>query len=264
MHPETTQPRIDRQPAVETLGTVLGVWAHPDDEAFLSAGLMALSRRQGQRVVVVSATDGELGNPDPSRWTPAEVAAVRRRELAASLAALDVREHIRVGIADGGCDRVTAAHGTALVGQVIDTVRPDTIVTFGPDGMTGHPDHRAISAWTTAAWSARGSQARLWYATLTPAFHRRWGEVNQNLSIFEDGCEPPSTPDHELAYEVRCEGTLLERKVLALRSHRSQVGPLVAALGSELFAAWWAGEAFVDARRPLAGPTLCRPDTGRR
>ena len=47
---------------VAELGTILGIWAHPDDEAYLSAGLMALARDNGQRVVCVTATRGELGH----------------------------------------------------------------------------------------------------------------------------------------------------------------------------------------------------------
>ncbi len=48
-------------PTIPNIGTLLGVWAHPDDEAYLSAGLIALVRRHGQRVVVVTATDGDAG-----------------------------------------------------------------------------------------------------------------------------------------------------------------------------------------------------------
>ena len=49
-------------------GTLLGVWAHPDDEAYLSGGLMAAATGAGRRVVVVTATYGELGTSDPERW----------------------------------------------------------------------------------------------------------------------------------------------------------------------------------------------------
>jgi LmbE family N-acetylglucosaminyl deacetylase len=128
-------------------------------------------------------------------------------------------------------------------------VRPETIVTFGPDGMTGHPDHRAVSAWVTEAWLARGWPAQLWYATLTPAFHRRWGHLNRKMSIFPAGSTPPETPEAELALEIRLDGDVLERKVRALRSHASQVEPLVAAVGVETFTEWWSQEAFVDATR---------------
>ena len=53
------------------LGTVLSVWAHPDDETYLCGGLMADAVRRGNRVVCVTATRGELGSPDEERWPPA-------------------------------------------------------------------------------------------------------------------------------------------------------------------------------------------------
>ena len=60
---------------ITDLGTVLGVWAHPDDEAYLSGGLMAMARDAGSRVVCVTATRGELGTPDPQAWPPERLAA---------------------------------------------------------------------------------------------------------------------------------------------------------------------------------------------
>ena len=88
---------------VGDLGTVLGVWAHPDDEAFLTAGLMAAARDNGQRVVCVTATLGERGTPDALRWPPGRLGPTRVHELRASLAALGVSEHHLLGVPDGGC-----------------------------------------------------------------------------------------------------------------------------------------------------------------
>jgi LmbE family N-acetylglucosaminyl deacetylase len=252
---------MQTHPPIAAVGTLLGIWAHPDDEAFLSSGLMALVRREGQRVAVLTATDGDAGETALGPNAHALVAALRRRELAASLAAVGVHEHYRLGLKDGGCDRVSVARGAALVGAVIDAVRPETIVTFGPDGMTGHPDHRAVSAWVTEAWLARGWPAQLWYATLTPAFHRRWGDLNRKMSIFPAGSTPPETPEAEVALEINLHGDVLERKVQALRGHASQVESLAAAVGAETFADWWSQEAFVDATTVLRGTTrqLARP-----
>ncbi|HLZ38595.1 MAG TPA: PIG-L family deacetylase, partial [Mycobacteriales bacterium] len=53
---------IDSPSGVADLGTILGIWAHPDDEAYLSAGLMAIARGAGSRVVCATATRGELGS----------------------------------------------------------------------------------------------------------------------------------------------------------------------------------------------------------
>ena len=58
--------------------TLLGVWAHPDDEAYMSAGLMAEFRRRGDRVVIVCATLGEHGTNDPRSWPPWPREPVRR------------------------------------------------------------------------------------------------------------------------------------------------------------------------------------------
>jgi LmbE family N-acetylglucosaminyl deacetylase len=160
--------------SVAELGTVLGVWAHPDDEAYLSAGLMAAARDAGQRVVVATATYGEQGTPDPQRWPAQRLAALRRYELAASLAVVAVHEHRWLGYTDGGCAAVEPQAGASVVGRLIDEVRPDTIVTFGPDGMTGHPDHQTISAWVSQAWQASGRSARLLHATRTRHWHAEW------------------------------------------------------------------------------------------
>ena len=75
------------------LGTILGVWAHPDDEAYLSAGLMADAVRRGNRVVCVTATRGEAGSQDPDRWRSEEMPRSRERALAACLRTLGVTEH---------------------------------------------------------------------------------------------------------------------------------------------------------------------------
>ena len=59
--------------------------------------------------------------------------------------------------------------GIAVVGALLDEVEPDTILTFGPDGITFHPDHIAVSRWVTEAWRQRGCRGRLLYADI----HRR-------------------------------------------------------------------------------------------
>ena len=230
---------------VDELGTILGVWAHPDDEAYLSAGLMAEARAAGQRVVVVTATYGELGAADPYRWGPDRLAAARSHELAASLAAVGVTEHRWLGFRDGEChDR--SAEGVAAVAQLIDEVAPDTILTFGPEGMTGHPDHQAVSRWTTDAWLTSGRRARLLYATLTQEFHDRWGELNERLGIWTYG-PPPSTPERDLVVNVQLEAGAIDRKVVALRAHASQTTSIVDAVGLDTFGRWWSVESFVAA-----------------
>ena len=224
-------------------GTLLGVWAHPDDEAYLTACLMADARRRGDRVVVVYATAGERGTADPDRWPPDRLGALRRDELRTSLAILDVHEHHVFGYPDGGCSRLDA---TDRIINIIDEVQPDTIVTFGPEGMTGHPDHRAVSTWTTSAWQASGCRSNLWYATLTPDFHTAWGAINDHIGLWADIDRPPCVADDDLIASIRLDGRLLDQKIAALRAHASQTESLVALVGVDTYREWWRTESFVD------------------
>jgi len=224
--------------------TLLGVWAHPDDEAYLSAGLMAEFRQRGDRVVVVTATFGEHGTSDPTTWPPPRLAARRYRELRDSLASLGVDELRTLGYADGQCDQ---EDGTASIAKHIAAVEPDLIVTFGPDGMTGHPDHRAVSRWTTDAWASTRPSADLWYATLTPHFHQRWGGLNNEIGLWADQPEPPCTEATELTQHTRLPKSLLDLKMAALRAHESQTRPLIDLVGEATYREWWRVESFRSA-----------------
>lgn len=234
---------VEHLPAIATL---LGVWAHPDDEAYLSSGLMSVVRKAGGRVVVVTATRGEHGTDDPSTWPPERLAPLRERELMDSLAQVGVHEHRWLPYRDGELADVPLARGVADLVPVIEEVRPQVVVTFGPDGMTGHPDHRAVSAWTTQAWRAAGRHAELWHATLTPGFHRDWGELNDEVGLWM--ATPPVTADADLSAQVRMSGALLDRKHRALRAHASQTRGLEDLVGSETYREWWSTESFVAAR----------------
>jgi LmbE family N-acetylglucosaminyl deacetylase len=224
---------------------LLGVWAHPDDEAYLSAGLMAQWVRNGGRVVVVSATRGELGTEHPEVWPPERLAAQRERELRRSLATIGVRDVRVLGFPDGGCEH---HDGTAAVAAHIRDVRPDLIVTFGPDGLTGHRDHRAVNKWTTVARDAVRPQADLWYATVTDEFHDRWGEVNEMTNFFYAGQpDTPRTPADELVYQTALSDDLLRLKANALVWHTSQTAGLIERVGMATYREWWRTESFVSA-----------------
>ena len=234
------------------LGTVLGIWAHPDDEAFLSAGLMAAARDAGQRVVCVTATLGEHGTSDPGSWPPTRMARVRERELQASLAALGVTEHHLLGLTDGTCADAPHELSVGHLARVIDAVEPDTIVPFGPDGMTGHVDHQTVSAWATDAHELAAPDARLLYATTTEEFAQAWEPSRDAFNVFLADGLPLRTPSHELAVELRLDPDAVDRKIVALRAQASQTTGLFEALGEERVREWWSTETFVEARTARA------------
>ncbi|NMO88949.1 PIG-L deacetylase family protein [Actinomycetospora sp. TBRC 11914] len=228
------------------LGTVLGIWAHPDDEAFLAGGLMAAARAAGSRVACITATLGEQGTDDPQRWPPRRLATVRRMELRASLAALDVTEHHLLGVADGGCAAESAAARVAQIGEIVDAVAPDTIVTFGPDGYTGHEDHQTVSAWAGAAREIAAPGARLLHATSTEEFVRRWSPARDAFDIFLADGLPLATPPSALAARFDLDPSLVEVKLVALRAQATQTRGLFAAVGEDRVREWFSTEAFVS------------------
>jgi len=228
---------------VDSLGTILGVWAHPDDETYLSAGVMAAAVASGSRVVCVTATRGEEGSPDHDRWPPAEMGAVREAELINALAILGVTEHHWLDYHDGACASVPAGEATRKIANVMETVNPDSVLTFGPEGMTGHPDHIAVSQWATAAWRSAAPGARLLYATTNPDWAKRFVPPLQALNVYAPGT-PPITPADELAIHLPLDGNLAEKKFRAIGAQVSQVEWLLAAVGEELFRAAIAQENF--------------------
>jgi LmbE family N-acetylglucosaminyl deacetylase len=232
-------------------GTVLGIWAHPDDEAYLSAGLMATAADAGARVVVATATRGESGTDDPQALPPERLAALREAELTESLRLLGVGEHRwlrgRHPLADGRLPAVPRDEGIGMIAGLLADVRPDLVVTFGPDGLTGHADHRTVSDWVTAAWERTGMRSRLWYVALTRGFLDRWGALCAELGVWMDGGPAEPVDELDTVHLRTCAGTLLDRKFAALRAHTSQTAGLIDRVGEHRYRQWWCTEAFVDA-----------------
>lgn len=217
------------------LGTVLGVWAHPDDETYLSAGLMAGAVRDGSHVVCVTATRGEGGSMDEERWPPATMGEVRELELLRSFEILGVTEHRFLGLPDVDMDTALPESGAAEVAAIMADVRPDTVLTFGPDGMTGHRAHQDVCRWTTEAFRASAPPgARLHYATYSPEWSAEFVPELNRFDVFRPGT-PPVTPVAEMSIHLELEPALLEMKLRAIEEHVSQVEAMVAAFGEDFF-----------------------------
>src|SRR5437762_12670383 len=112
---------------VRALGTILGLWAHPDDEAYLSGALMARALKNGQHAVCATATRGEAGFPDLVSTTHDERAAIRVADLDACLAVLGATEDHGLEARGGPSDQVEPEETAATVAVNIETVAPDTV-----------------------------------------------------------------------------------------------------------------------------------------
>jgi LmbE family N-acetylglucosaminyl deacetylase len=225
-------------------GTILGVWAHPDDETYLSAGLMAAAVDQGSRVVCITATRGEGGSMDEERWPTDMLGKVREQELLRSLDHMGVTEHHWLDMPDIDMDTPLPGSGAAAVRAIMGDVRPDTVLTFGPDGMTGHQAHMSVSTWATEAFHHDASDgARLHYATMTPAYVDEFAPIFEPLDIFRPGT-PPVTDPADLSIDLALDEEALDRKFRAILEHESQIEGIVAAVGTDVFRREMANEWF--------------------
>jgi len=183
----------------------------------------------------VTATRGEGGSWDEERWPSAQMGSVRDVELMHSLEILGVKEHIWLDYHDGDCALVPPEEGRRKVTAIIERVQPDTVLTFGPDGMTDHPDHKAVCAWTTEGFRlATKPGAKLFYATMTPEWAEEFVPRMNRFNVFENGT-PPVTPRDRLAIDFALPADLLDLKLGAIEAHVSQVEGMLNAFGADFF-----------------------------
>ena len=235
---------------VQSLGTILGVWAHPDDECYLSAGLMAVAREIGARVVCVTATRGERGTDDPENWPPHRLAPVREQELERSMSILGVDEHRWLDHCDGDVAEVPDEVGVLQLEQIMAEVRPDTVITFGADGMTGHCDHITVGRWATVAARRADGGARVLHAATDCSV---MADVNHHFDTFPvyGDVGPPTVSRDTAALVLELPEPIVEPKIAALRAQPSQTEPLVAHMGEVDYRRWISVEVFVDAPPPV-------------
>ena len=163
--------RIAGQPAAKTL---VAVWAHPDDEA--AAGpVLARYARDGVQVYMIIVTDGAQGGAHTAIPRGPELARVRAEEARCASDALGIHTPILLGFPDAQLGSYMEAPSrllevTARIQEEVQRLDPDVVITWGPEGGTGHPDHRLVSSIVTQLVRAGvpGAPQRLFYGSLPP------------------------------------------------------------------------------------------------
>lgn len=162
--------------AVNRHSRMMGVFAHPDDEVFCAGGMLAQWAEAGHETMIVSATRGEAGQiQDAHAATRNTLGTVREEELRAACAQLGVRHVECLDYRDGMLREVDEETLASDIAAYIRAFAPEVVVTFGPDGGYGHPDHIAISKATTLACqqiAAEGGRAPHLYYSVFPRQHR--------------------------------------------------------------------------------------------
>jgi LmbE family N-acetylglucosaminyl deacetylase len=227
---------------IKQLGTIMGIWAHPDDETFCSGGIMAQAVMNGQQVICVTATKGEKGIQDEQKWPAETLGETRTHELAAALKILGIQHHHWLNCADGSCNTADKTEVVSQLNKLIEQYKPDSILTFGPDGLTGHPDHQAVSGWVSEA--AKGTGAKVYQAAQLRSLYEETREADERFDIFFNVTRPilSEEGDCNLVFELSPE--LLNQKCQALQAMPSQYQKMHEGLGDELFQKMFSKEAF--------------------
>jgi LmbE family N-acetylglucosaminyl deacetylase len=161
------------------ISRLLAVFAHPDDEAFCCGGVLAALTDQGVDAILVCATRGESGEilvPElATRETLGEVREGELRSAMEHVGVTDVRfldylDSGMIGAPENEAERAfmlaPESEVVAKLLPIIAELQPEVVITFGPNGIYGHPDHVAIYVATTAAVLASGQPGALYYATV--------------------------------------------------------------------------------------------------
>ena len=242
--------------------TLLLVHAHPDDESILTGGVIALAHRDGHRVVLVTATQGEDGDrPDAAVLALGEL---RRHELEAACVILGVDRLELLGYRgsefepDGAApepDALRSASVSEVAARVVAVLRaerPDVVVTYGPDGTYGHPDHVMVHRATVAAVGMLADEgwvpSKLYLHAVPTGLVATVLQAAQaaDIELPETVTRTHGTPEGEITTIVDV-STVLDQKLAAAVEHRSQmqVGLPLAAMAAGVFEMAFGVERFV-------------------
>jgi LmbE family N-acetylglucosaminyl deacetylase len=212
---------------------VAGVFAHPDDDTYGVAGSLALHASDELQLTVIMATSGGAGRiADPSLATRETLGRVREAEDVASWRALGFDPDVRfLRHPDGGLARIPREQLVLEVRDLLEETAPEVVVTFGPDGITGHEDHVAIGAVATEVFQAtRTSSSGRAFSRLLHNVVPQSSLDRLNVLFRERGLEPMDptqpfmprgVPDRTIGVRVDC-SSVYERKLEAIRCHKTQ------------------------------------------
>jgi LmbE family N-acetylglucosaminyl deacetylase len=213
--------------------TVLAVFAHPDDESLMCGGTFARLADAGVRIVLMCASRGERGSTSDAALVPdGDLGAVRVRELREAAAVLGIAEVITLDHADGDLRWHDVPEFHADIVRAIEHYRPDAVITFAENGLYWHLDHIGVHERTFTAVQSFGRGAPpLFYVTMPAGIigaivEAAHGKSGAPIDSSFWGISPDAFGEHDMpvtfAVDVR---PWVDRKLAALRCHRTQMGP---------------------------------------
>ncbi len=193
--------------------SILAIFAHPDDETFRPGGTLALLARRGVCVQVLTATRGGCGSCGiPPLCTQDELPTLRERELRCACTALGVEPPILLDYQDGCLSEAVPETIEADILSIVNVIHPQIILTFGPDGISCHPDHIAVGRYTAEVYQ-RATEVTALYNLAVP----------QSLVDVLGMKQIHAMPDSAITHIVDV-SEVWDAKMTAILCHRSQMG----------------------------------------
>lgn len=241
---------------------LLCILAHPDDESLATGGILARYAAEGVETYLITATRGERGwFGDPADYPgPTALGQIREQELRAAAEVLGLKEVIFLDYIDGDLDQAGSEKVIDELVSEIRRIRPQVVVTFDPNGVYGHPDHIAISQFTTAAimvaaQSDYGSDiphavSKLYYRGFQAAEVAAYEAAFGDLVMTIDGIERRFTAWPDWALTTRIDTSAYWAQVWqAVTCHQTQLPgyQLLKALPDEHHANLWGSQTYYRA-----------------
>ena len=211
---------------------LLAILAHPDDESLGFGGTLAKYAGEGVDTSLITATRGQRGRYRGVREGPDYPGAealgdIRESELRRAASALGVSTVTVLDYYDGALDQVAVEVIVAELAAHICRLKPQVVMTFGGDGVYGHPDHIAISQCATAAIVQAAAEHRvdkLYYMAWSEAMYAAYLEVFSGLGATVDGVtrRPIAWPDWMLTATIDAREHW-QTVWAAVRCHQSQI-----------------------------------------
>jgi LmbE family N-acetylglucosaminyl deacetylase len=195
---------------------LLCVFAHPDDESYGPGGSIAKYALEGVAVYLLTFTCGEAGSIGVSKDIPnAELCRLRTSELAGACDALGVKKHRILGVPDG---KVEDADEPWAVSQIVDDIhgyRPQVLITFHHQGISGHRDHIAVAGLVAKAFDAMADDPRGPQKLYEYGIHDLQARYRLRKKLYP-------LQDAEIDATVSVPDEAMERKLEAIRRHKTQ------------------------------------------
>jgi LmbE family N-acetylglucosaminyl deacetylase len=265
---------------------LMAVLAHPDDEALGIGGTLATYAAEGVETFLITATRGEAGRfhgfprDDARHPGPVGLGEIREAELRASAETLGVRELFLLGYRDQELDRADPREAVARIVGHVRRTRPDVVITFGPDGAYGHPDHIAICQYTTTALVAAADPSfaatdpassdaaphvvkKLYYTAWPESTWRAYEAAFKNVTSIVDGIERQTAPWPDWAITTVIDTSDSFSTVWrAVSCHASQVAAYerLKDLSREQHQALWGAQCFYRAMSLVNGGRMRETD----